>query len=341
MLGTGLALLATIAVQIPQQSGTTTEFRGLHAANDRVVWATGRNGVFTRTIDGGATWVADSIPGADSLFLVDVHATSATVACVLGTNFNGGHARIFRTDDGGRSWETAFDVRHPEVFLDGLAFWNERYGLVFGDQVDGAFFIARTEDGCRSWTVVPRDHLPPARAREAGFAASGTAIAVADETCGWIGLGGGTTARVLRTTDRGVTWTAHETPLPAGASAGIFGIAFHDARNGIAVGGDYTQPTTRSDNVMQTADGGETWRIVGSSAPAGVRWGVAAIPGMPAWYLATGPAGYGLTADGGASWVAIDTASVNTAAAAVGGVAWVAGRAGRILKVIVEDGRER
>lgn len=317
-----------------QESGTDAEFRGLHAASELVVWAAGRNGWFSRSGDGGATWQADTIAGAADLFLVDVYAFGALAACILGTSFDGGLARIYHTADGGNSWTVTYENRHPQAFLDGLAFWDDAYGVAFGDPVDGAFLVILTTDGCRSWMEVPRENLPVPLDGEAGFAASGTAITVAGASHAWIGTGGGSIARVLRTTDRGLTWTAHETPLPAGRTAGIFGLAFRDERYGIAVGGDYRVRADGRDNVLRTDDGGRTWRVAGTSAPLGVRYGVAYVAGAPSPTLvATGPSGYGLSTDDGTTWTAVDTVSVNTVSFVSPRAGWVAGVEGRIWRI--------
>ena len=39
-----------------QKSGTTARLRGLSVVDENVVWASGTNGTFVRTIDGGAHW---------------------------------------------------------------------------------------------------------------------------------------------------------------------------------------------------------------------------------------------------------------------------------------------
>jgi len=65
------------------------------------------------------------------------------------------------------------------------------------------------------------------------------------KTNAWIGAGSGRKARVLLTTDRGRTWKVADTPLKAGPSAGIFSVAFRDARHGVVAGGDYTKEKER------------------------------------------------------------------------------------------------
>src|ERR1700748_960561 len=64
----------------PQDSGTTNGLIAVSPVNPRVVWASGRAGTFTVTTDGGETWNASVVPGAEALEFRDVQAFSASVA---------------------------------------------------------------------------------------------------------------------------------------------------------------------------------------------------------------------------------------------------------------------
>ena len=318
-----------------QSSGTSAEFRGLSAASETVVWAAGRNGTYARTTDGGATWRADTVSGASELFFIDVHAVDTSTAYLLGTHFEGGHARIYKTTDGGVHWALQYSDSAPGVFFDGMAFWDADHGVAFSDPVGGSFLIVRTDDGGATWELVPPDNLPAPSPQEAGFAASGTAITVWGTHHVWFGSGGGAMARVFRSSDRGRTWTVAATPLAGSVTAGIFGIAFRDSLNGVAVGGDYTKPHESSDNVIRTRDGGLSWEIAGRSLPPGVRYGVTYVPGPgPPILVASGPSGWGYSRDDGTTWAVLeDSLGYNTVSAAQGAVVWAAGTEGRVAVV--------
>ena len=314
-----------------QHTGTATEFRGLHAVSDRMVWAAGRGGVVARTADGGNTWAVDTIPGASNLFLVAVHALDRRRAWVLGTAFSGPSlARIYYTEDGGRTWRQQYENATPGVFLDGMGFWDARNGIVFGDPLDGRFVILVTRNGGAQWTRVMPERLPPALPGEAAFAASGTAITLRGKREVWIGSGGGSHARVFYSPDRGGAWSVFATPAPAGQARGIFGLAFWSGTHGVAVGGDYQDRDGSRDNLLLTEDAGRTWRVVSSPGLTGVQYGVADAGSRS--LVSVGPGGSAITLDGGRTWRKLDGPGFNTVSCAAA-ICWAAGTEGRIARL--------
>jgi photosystem II stability/assembly factor-like uncharacterized protein len=293
----------------PQTSGTTARLRGVSAVSESVAWASGANGTVLRTVDGGRTWQTRPVAGAEKLDFRDVDATSERTASVLSTG-NGDASRIYKTVDGGATWDLQFTNTDPKGFLDAMAFWNVDRGVVFGDSIDGEFFILLTRDGGRTWSRVPADALPPALAGEGAFAASGTNVAVWGSNHVWIGTGAAPQSRVLRSIDGGRTWTIASTPLASGPSAGIFSIAFADANNGIVVGGDYKKERDAVDNAAITSDGGKTWTLVRDLS--GFRSVVAPVPGARASWLAVGPSGSDISTDGGRTWKPIEGLGFHT-----------------------------
>ena len=325
-----VALFAPSEAWIAQQSGTTASLRGLDAVDARVAWASGANGTFARTVDGGTTWQPGTVGGAETLDFRDVEALDANRATLLTA---GDDARIYQTVDGGKTWTLRFKRTGPNVFFDAIAFWDERHGIAFGDPVDGRFVVITTADGGVTWRDVPPERIPPVIEGEAAFAASGTCLVVEGRNNAWIATGGGRISRVFQTTDRGRTWSVAEAPVAAGkASAGIFSLAFRDGKNGVAVGGDYEQPGVAVDNVAITSDGGRTWRKASGPLPKGYRSCVVWAPvGKERALVAVGTNGSDISYDGGHSWRPIGTTGFNSVAFA-GKAGWAAGPEGRIAK---------
>jgi photosystem II stability/assembly factor-like uncharacterized protein len=333
-----VALLALVAWQanaqwVQQASGTTADFRGLSVVNEKIVWASGTKGSFTRTLDGGTTWQAGIVPGAEGLDFRDVEAFDANVAYLLSIG-KGDSSRIYKTIDGGKTWKLQFRNSHPEAFFDAMAFWDAQHGISMSDPVDGRFLVITTRDGGATWNSMPSDRMPAALPNEGGFAASGTCIAVQGKNNVWIGTGGAAKARVFYSTDGGQSWSVSETPILAGVpSAGIFSVAFADAKNGVIVGGDYQKPALAEKNLAVTKDGGNTWNLIETEKPAGFRSGIVLLGKEKA--LAVGTSGSDYSPDG-TRWEKLDHENYNAVAASRNGIVWAAGPKGRIAKWVVQ-----
>jgi photosystem II stability/assembly factor-like uncharacterized protein len=330
-----LTLTASAAVAPrwePQTSGVTARLRGVSAVTDRVAWASGAGGTVLRTADGGVTWRKLTVPDAEKLDFRDVDAVSETSAYILSIGA-GPASRIYKTTDAGATWTLQFTNQDPKGFFDAMAFWDASRGLAFGDSIDGRFEILTTNDGGRTWARLPADRLPPALPNEGAFAGSGTNVAVRAPGHAWIGTGAASRCRVLRTNDGGRTWTIAETPVAASASAGIFSIAFRDARHGITLGGDYRKENDAIANAAATADGGVTWTPL--TGLGGFRSVVAPVPGAPRSWIAVGPSGSDMSADDGRTWTAVPGDGYHAFSFAPRGRAgWGVGESGRIGRLI-------
>jgi len=324
----------------PQTSPTDVELRGLSVVSPSVVWASGQRGTVLRTTDGGAHWTRDTIPGAGTLDLRAIAATSPTTAHAISIADS---SRVYRTTDGGRTWSRRWSATRKGTFLDAIQFWDARNGIAMSDPVDGKLLLIVTNDGGESWKEIPADRLPPALQGEGGFAASGTCLAVQGSSHVWIATGGAASARVYHSADRGATWTVHDAPLRAGVpSAGVFSVAFRDARHGVIAGGDYEKPVLGGRNLATTSDGGATWTLTDSAAaPAGYRSAVAIVPGTRANTLvAVGLTGTDVSVDDGETWRHADSTAYNSVAFASPSAGWAVGPKGRIARWsgVVPDG---
>jgi photosystem II stability/assembly factor-like uncharacterized protein len=331
-------LLLTTPHWTIQTSGTTAPLRGVSAVNDRVAWASGADSTVLRTSDGGATWqkLRVILDPADRVDFRDIDAIDARTAYVLSIG-NGPASRIYKTTDAGATWTLQFRNDDPKAFYDAMSFWDADHGIVMGDAIDGWFCVMTTEDGGKTWVRVPASVLPRALPNEGAFAASGTNIAVFGKTDAWIGTGAAAKARVLRTHDRGRTWAIADTSLIAGPSAGIFSVAFRDAKHGVIIGGDYKKENEAIDNLFVTSDGGVTWTLV--KGLSGFRSVVAYVPDTKTPVLvAVGPSGADYSTDDGRTWRTIDGPGFDTLSFARGkAVAWGAGVRGSIGRLVFDS----
>ena len=103
----------------PQDSGTTNGLIAVSPVNRQVVWASGRNGTFTVTTDGGETWNAGVVPGAEALQFRDVQGFSARVAYLMSIGEHPTDFRVYKTLDGGAKWTIESRTRFRLVSMRG------------------------------------------------------------------------------------------------------------------------------------------------------------------------------------------------------------------------------
>ncbi len=60
-----------------QTVATRQLLQAVSVVSNEVVWVSGHGGTWARTEDGGATWTAGVVPGADSLQFRDLYALDA------------------------------------------------------------------------------------------------------------------------------------------------------------------------------------------------------------------------------------------------------------------------
>jgi photosystem II stability/assembly factor-like uncharacterized protein len=304
------------------------DFRGFCAVSPKVAWVSGTKGTYGRTTDGGETWTAGRVPGAEKLDFRAVVGFGEGTAHLMSAG-PGADSRIYETTDGGKTWALRFENAEPAAFFDALAFWDDKNGIALSDPVKGRFLLIVTDDGGKTWNRLPEKDLPKALPNEGAFAASGTCLVARGKNDVWFCTGGAKTARVFHSADRGRHWTASETPIVAGVeSAGVFSIAFRDRDRGMIVGGDYRKPKdAKGVTAAITRDGGKTWTAVEKAPPfrSCVAWA------KDRW-VAVGTSGSDSSSDDGATWKKLDGENYNSAGFAPTGAGWAVGPKGRIAR---------
>lgn len=335
-----LVLVSTVAngqwqrVNVP----TTSSLRGLSVVSEEIVWASGTGGTVIKTIDGGKNWSVMVVPGAEKLDFRGVRAFDGNTAVIISSGpAEKGQAHIYRTIDGGKNWTRVFEEHRPGIFFDAIAFWDRDHGIVLSDPVEGKFALFITADSGVTWRQLSPTALPPALPYEGAFAASNSCLTVQGSKDVWFATGGAKVARIFRSSDRGAMWQVTETPMhPANASSGIFSLQFRDARNGVAVGGDYAHPESSDlPNVLLTADGGKTWQVGDATDPKGLYLSaVAILTGEPHKSVSVGIKGMFIPAAiSGNAWTRVADEELNAVAIASGTTLhiWAVGPKGSVL----------
>jgi photosystem II stability/assembly factor-like uncharacterized protein len=319
-----------------QASGTRALLIAVSPVDERVAWASGTQGTWLRTTDGGTTWRAGRVTGADSLQFRDVHGIDSLRAYLLSIG-TGTDSRVYGTRDGGASWSQLLSNPDSAGFYDCMDFWDADRGLLVGDAVDGRIVIMTTMNAGVTWQRVPHQALPPAQDGEGSFAASGTCVEAVRGGHAWIVMNGAGRARLVRTHDYGRTWAVETLPITARAGSGAQSVSFRDARHGAVLGGGYdAQP---GDVLLATTDdGGDTW-MPREAPPFKVgTWGGAFVPGArQPTLVAVGPNGaaWARVGRGPMAWTVVDTLNYWSVGLASPRAAWAVGTQGRITRLAV------
>jgi photosystem II stability/assembly factor-like uncharacterized protein len=315
---------------LPLTSGTNTSLRGLSVVSDQVAWVSGSNGYIGKTTDAGLNWIWTQPEGYENLDFRDIEAFDDQNAIVVNA---GSPAYILMTTDGGKSWKTTYKNTHPAIFLDGMDFWDEKHGIIFGDPILNQLQILKTTDGGLSWNDVSNHLNMKMQEGEASFAASGSTIKTSGRGKVWIATGGAV-ANIYHSSNYGQTWVKHPCPIWQGQnSTGPFSMDFFDAQQGVVVGGNYLQDKARLNNALVTNNGGETW-LKPKTSVFGFRSGVTYL--NKKLLVAVGTSGVDFSDDGGMNWENLSDLSFNAVRLAKKGkLILLAGQKGTIYTLIL------
>lgn len=304
---------------IQQNAGFTNDTLGFYEMslpNKNTAWAVcfdirrGVNGGkfildFTRTTDGGATWIPGKMGNDPTLQFANISAIDETEAWVaMNKRFLTGGG-LYHTTDGGVTWEQSnpteiFDDNSYPNFVhfrtDGNGVARNK-GIAQGDPNGGYWEVYTTMNGGKKWKRVPQANLPAQLPGEFGWISGFYAV---EETV-WFGTSHG---RMFKTDDFGKTWSVH-TVVPAGTGF-VMEIAFDD---------DKLHGVTHVRNnfgtfLHSTADGGVTWTNLGQP----LNWKhsrITAVPGTDA-LIATGiggprtRVGSAISYDNGTTWTELE-----------------------------------
>lgn len=264
----------------------------------------------TITHDGGATWHSQKIAGLENNYDFGVAASDASTVHVMGWNFATGGGNIFRSTDGGRSWqrEGANTYTDPASFPDAIKFFNPHDGVTFGDPLNGYYEIYTTSDGGNNWSRVPSDNIPSPLANEYGIPYNTdtykntiwTLTTVVDNTGHIVG------GRLLQSDDKGLTWYVKNSSMTLNGGDGSLKFRNHSVglfkNNGI---------------LYRTTDGGTTWKVVDYSGKW-LSFDLDNIPGLDGAWISTGGGpegninaskgiGSSISYDDGNHWIVLDT----------------------------------
>ena len=309
------------SVSIQKFDLDSTSIRAIHAVNKDELLFAGSRGDIGLTEDGGTTWNIEFITYQDSIkpHFRSIAKTSSSVFALSIAN----PALLYKISAGKQ--KIVYKEEHEKVFYDAMTFLDNKTGIAIGDPMNGCTSIIMTHDGGNSWNKIDCSKLPEVKEGEASFAASNTNIAFVNNTI-WV-VTGGTRARVLKSSDKGVTWKIIETPIIQGdGPQGIYSVDFYNENIGIIIGGNFSKADENIANKAITTDGGETWTLVASGKAPNYKSCVQYVPGTNGKeVVAVGKTGVSFSNDGGRTWKDISKDGYYAIQFVDNNIAWLSG----------------
>lgn len=308
---------------ISQNAGFTNKTLGFYEfsiVNKNTVWAICYDGIgglfgsnpildFTRTINGGNTWLPGKMGSDTTLAFSNICALSDKEAWVAMHEFvyTGGGGGLFHTTDGGLNWTQS----HPGTVFDSTSYPNfvhfkdPMHGIAGGDATYGYFEIYTTNDGGATWTRTPQANIPNYIPNGQygwfdGFAVIGDTV--------WFGTSAG---QIYKSVDYGLTWTVHTL---SAAQETVYEIAFNDdGQHGIA-----HVRNTNATKLFSTSDGGLSWtQIPTATIPFWKQSRICAVPGTNKFVSTSvnggGSMGSSYSTDNGVTWTLIESSKQKAA----------------------------
>lgn len=308
------------------QSGNQVSLRGLSVVNNKIIWASGNNGMVAKSTNGGKDFEWIKLVGYEKRDFRDIEAFDQNTAIIMGVD---APALILKTKDGGKTWKKVLEDSTKGMFLDAMDFSDPKHGVVIGDPIDQKVYISTTEDQGETWKRFEKmdkiDRLSTNKG-EAFFASSGTNIKLMGTHMAFVS--GGLHSRLYYQNG----WD--EIPIIQGKeSTGANSIAIHPKKKGVIVGGDFTKDTITQNNCVLLEIGRDNVYSKPITAPHGYRSCVIYVSENV--LLTCGTSGIDISNDGGKNWELISKESFHVVQKAKKGTAvFLTGSNGRIAKYI-------
>jgi len=262
---------------------------------DDSLWVSGSNNAVFVSQDAGKTWADKSVDIPLKTGFRDIELFDNKTAIVMGVG-SGEQSVLYKTVNGGDSWQLLYQNQDKEGFFDSIAFWDRNNGLLMGDPVDGFYMIKKTTDGGKTWRRININKIPKFIEKEAAFAASGNTLIVGEHGKAWLTTGG-FSASVYSSDDFGETWQRQSVPLYSETqTAGGYGVALNHQQQVFVVGGDYEQRPASYPNIATKING--EWRSV-SAGQHGLRTAMSCQDNI---CIATGKTSNDISFNSGNSW---------------------------------------
>ncbi len=226
----------------------------------------------------------------DDLFFIN-----PSVGWVISNNYvdpSGWFGEIWKTTDGGATWALQITLNQ---YLRSVGFADSLMGWV-GTVFDPDSLLYQTTDGGTNWSLVQNIPQP----RPLGICG----ISVVNDSVMYASGRYSGPARVIKTTDRGASWTSMDLSAHAGALVDCY---FYSPDSGLVVGASGSPYDSGYARILFTSDGGNSWTTRYAGSRLGelgwkIQFRTATTGYVSLEKFSEGPTYYLKTTDGGGAW---------------------------------------
>ena len=221
-------------------------FRNIEFLNENIGFVGTLNGVFLKTVDGGANWtkVTNFSTNPPAICGLDAVGTSTIYGC--GAYFS--PAYIIKSIDSGETWQQIDMSIYANALVE-ILFQDEYVGFVAGKNDKGGL-ILKTTDGGITWEEVFNTTISGEYVWKLELLPTNSNIVF-----GAVESVAPLKGKLVKSIDNGVSWISKELPYTS-----IQAVGFVTENHGWM--GGYTEAVT-SMPFLETIDGGSTWNEIG------------------------------------------------------------------------------
>ena len=180
-----------------QHSGVSVLLNTIKVVDQNTAWAAGDSGKVIRTANGGITWSEVDGGNFGEAIIWNMDALDSNSAFVTISPLPLSKTYIYRTTNGGSSWENVFS--QDGGFINNILMINNDNGFAYGDPVNGKWTFLKTNNGGASWYHISTE---PA-ASDSDYGLYYNSLFLTDSLHIWF-VGN---HRVYRSVDGGITWS--------------------------------------------------------------------------------------------------------------------------------------
>ena len=290
---------------------TTASFRALKSF-EQEIWAGGTKGTYMHSKDDGKTWEVKQVPGAENLDFRDLVILSKKEIILMsaGTSEKGA-AKLYKTKDGGQTWDLIFDLKEPKIFFDAIT-WDYKKGIGFllSDPIDRKFVIFKILNHGAKIEKIQITQFPLLLPREAAFAASGTSILWINGQLNIVS-GGANRARIFQSTNTELTsWRITHDEIPADTSSGFFSLGAKNKKHFWVAGGNYLRLNSSEIPILESKNAGKNWNHLDTQIPK--NYYIEKVIWSRPYWVTTGPAGSSAFDPRSKKWVNLSESHYHT-----------------------------